>query len=804
MKFKLKARFKKSLTIDRANYAVLSDFKNGVSYYDFTYTIDTSTAIRQNALSVLIRAIPINKPKPLSLFSGNFLTGKMEPSLLPKKIQQLGALKKDIKFGNKNSQISESNSDFTTAVSNDNPLQKIVKKDFVFAKASTLADTDQQEPIMQRTTLEQSENNDSYQALAMQMILDEKADPSDLEDTYVVTSEKAFSGVVSEKLVNKKIINFNFREKLIQKNVIINNPVTAKDVSPEVIVPIVRQRGTNFVTVTKRMIFESGILSDKGEFIIEFKLMGSNGLPLETVSKKVEHGQNVKTIQTPTVAPKVSSTTLMSKNILEIKQMDPNATSVKIYRKHIKKTLKIEESNYEFVDRVFINPGELANYEDLIGNASDIIYRIIPYGSQNQPSTTYTNIVVPKYYFNINTSRDNKMVHAGVIGQIVSKGIRIDVVGIPPGVAAIKVVVRDKTLFERQWRTIKYEITNQEYAYADDFTKTYSFIDVSSNLKRHHIYEYCCVLIYPNGNEVLVNTCETMEYIPFTFGIVETVISDSKVVSTEKGDIDITFSINSTINSTQKTILKKLLEKQNFFQQFSAEVEDEKEELDKLLAHSVRRVDLLNGESSYFPVLIEDNFSDFSLRKAANISPLKAGRTYRYIVTALLRDPTTVFDNNLQTFTNLSNIAVSFSPKKFKHPIVSQFGSTVNNTSIKRNHSKNEFEFGNVANYVAVDLSLEQTKPRIFNPYVKKFNSNINIIKWNLEGAKELIDHFLIVSNRFGSEEIIGKTHNFYNSNVIEYIDKNFSSKSGSVKYKIVPIFKDYSQGPSIMTEEVI
>ncbi len=163
-----------------------------------------------------------------------------------------------------------------------------------------------------------------------------------------------------------------------------------------------------------------------------------------------------------------------------------------------------------------------------------------------------------------------------------------------------------------------------------------------------------------------------------------------------------------------------------------------------------------------------------------------------------------MFDSIVKNYINVAGISLDTSPKKFQHPITKQYGNLVSINSLTKNYGKEGFEFGDIANYISLDVSLEKTNPKIFNAFVKKFNSKISIIRWNIEGDKKLIDHFLIVANRFGSEEFIGKVHSFFGANLIEFIDNKFAEEPGSISYRIIPVYKDYSRGVAISTGEVI
>ncbi len=789
---------KRILSLDNDDYAILSSFKDGISVYTFTYSINTSEAIKKNATIVRIRALPINRPKPSSIFSSNSITKKPDTILLAKNIQQMSAIKKDIKNNNNNSAIMQGMSDITTNIPNNNPLSSNIGKIYRFATSRTIDQQSSLEPIIQQIRFKKINNQKSYKNLSIKSILKDKIDPIKLEiSKLIIGTKKSFGGIST--------FSTNFGDKttsFIEKSIEPFNAMTSKDVFGSTIIPIVDNGTTSFRKISKNISFGPGSLDNNGSFVISFELIGENNIIIEKVAKIVDHGQNLKIIQTPKIPPIVDVVSSACKNILTIKQADKNAIGIKIFRKNIKKHIKIEESEYSFVSDIELQGERTIFFEDLTNNASDIIYRIIPYGNQQLIGSCYASIIAPAHKFRIYKGEKNsKMVHCGLYTQIDSFGIKVNVFNLPSDVISISVLARNKSKFEKTFRRVPSLNSNQLCVATNDANGSYIFSD--NQVKPYCIYEYKCLLYYDNGDEEMSSQSEIIEYIPYTSGIVDTQIKNIEIVENDV-NIDIQFDIVSNITNSKNEIIKLLLESQNHHELFSDEIYNERDTLNKLLAHSIKRIDLSNGEISYFPVVVGNRFSDLENRVTSIASPIKSGRTYKYIISALLRTPETLFENTEREYTNNAGISVSYLPFKFKHPIVSRFGSTVSPSSIAKNHGMRAMEFGDVGNYTSVDVNINIIKPKIFDIKVRKFNKNINVVNWNVNGEKSMIDHFLVVVNRMGAEEIIGAVHTYYNSNLIEFYDENLDIEPGSFRYKIIPIYNDYTQGVAIESQEVI
>jgi hypothetical protein len=782
------------------DYASLMGIRGNAFVYKFAYTIDTAKALAKNSMSVRISLTPVDEPKSQSIFSVNAITKKLEPLKLIKNIQQISAIKKDTKNANQNAVIKAQISDITTNISNGDPKAPVQKTTFKLASVKSMNQEANIEPILQKSSFVAQPINKTFKTLSVKTILKEKEDPGEILTNFSNDTVKGFQGLSQIKAMKP---NTN-KNKLVFKTISVQKAMTTKELNESIVVPIVSKGSDSLVTISKTIQLSSADLSDLGEFQVKFELINQNNLVIQKISKKVEHAQNVSILQTPSVAPSVSviKIRIPGKNILEITQNDDNAKSVSVFRKEFKKTKRIEDANYVFVKNIPLEKvgNSTTIFEDLIGNASDIIYRIIPVGEQQQLGSAYTNVVAPAIPVGFQ-KRSERLVYAGVVAQIDPGGVRVEVLSVAPGVSAIKLLVKDKTTFESKFRIVPSATTKIKTVPVSDTNSSYIFLD--KNVKEDHVYEYCVKLLFENGDEEIATGCDYIEYVPFSEGVVSTNLSQPRILQTNNGT-DIQFVIKSQIEDTKISVLKKLLEAQGLLDLYKDELSNEKESLNNLVAHSIRRIDLTNGRSEYFKTFTGSVFSDAENRKISSVSPLKIGRTYRYVVSALLRSPETLFEKNKKTITNKVNIAVKYLPLKFKHPIVQKKGNIVTPESLKSNYSKDPMEFGIVGNYISKDVTLDISKPRISNAKIIIFNKNTNIVRWNVVGEKTLVDHFLIVVERMGVEEIVGKVHTLFKSNVIQFIDKVTFREPGSFRYKIIPVHKNYDRGSALFTDEVV
>jgi len=790
------------ISIDNVNFASLARYGKGLSVYNFSYTIDTAAALKKNAFSVKIYITPKDLPKPQSIFTLNSVSQNPSPLAIVSNILQISSVKKDTKNNNLNLAIQPQISDFTTSISNSSLLAPTKKTTFNLMPIQAISQQSAPEPILQQTIFKAQPTSKTVQSLSLSSIIKDKIDPGEITTNFSTSYTNSFKGVSTIKALSPlKAIN-----QIAYKTLTSFNPSNTMDKGLQIstVIPIVVKNFNTIETIGKTMSFQPNFLNGLGEFQVHFELIGENGIVLQKISKKVDHAQNLKIIQTPTIPPIVNVVSLNKpgKNLLEISQKDNNAVSVSIYRKAIKKTKRLEGAEYVFVSKLDLKRSDgTIVFEDLVGNASDIIYRVIPSGEIDQIGSVYTNVVAPSVRTKVSTKLSNRLVYAGVIAQVAQQGVQVEVFSLPPGVSAIRVLTRDKTVFEKKFRTVPSKDLNKSTVPVSDTETTYTFLD--KLVKSGHVYEYCCILLFENGDEELATGCDYIEYTPFSVGIVDTTMSLPRVRTINSG-LDVQFKIVSNISNNDSTILKALLEKQGLASLYQKELENEKANFDNLITHSIRRVDLSTGESEHFGTFSGDVFSDAANREVNSVTPLKSGRTYRYIVSALLRAPNSLFENTTETKENSVGIKVEILPLKFLHPVTLSKGNIVTPESLKSNHSKGAFEFGNVGNFVSQDVTVEMSQPRIYNAKVTRFNERITVLRWNVSGSKDLIDHFLIITERFGAEEIIGKAHTKFSSNVIQFLDMETSKEPGSFRYKIIPVYKTYEHGPMLISDEVI
>jgi len=576
----------------------------------------------------------------------------------------------------------------------------------------------------------------------------------------------------------------------------------SEDLELNSFVPIVvREQEPNTETITTFIIPDNLIEGDN--FYVKFELFDLNDVIVEQSIKRVQHSKIIKIFFTPNFPPEVRLVDFrkIGANSLEIRQIDPVATSIRIYRKRISPDSQVRKANYEFVQEIDLEESDgTINFIDVVNNGTTIIYRVIPIGPNDQVGSIFSNIVAVPAPFK-GSKKNKKHLFSVVVAQPSLSGIDVRVSNVSSEVSFLKVFRKDLTLHEKQFTTISHKISGNKIIKVGENSPSEIFVD--TEVKFGHIYEYCAVFIFPDGKEEISTGCDTIEYIPFSEGLVKIVTSEPEIINSFSS-VDVQFDIESIIEESNLDRVKKALERQGLLSLFETSLEKERGKLQSLISHKIKRINLTTGAIEHFPTFSEKRFSDEFLRERGNVSPLESGNSYLYFISTLLRVPETMFEDVEKEVTDSRGRTYTFKPNRFLHPLILSTGAIVNTNSILRNHSKDEFGFGNIGNIHEVSVSLESLFPEISNAKVKNIGGKKNVVTWNVRGDKNLIDHFIIIQRRMRMEEIVGTVHPITDSNLLEFIDLLEEDEIGEMDYRIVPVYNNYKHGSESKTNKVI
>lgn len=544
------------------------------------------------------------------------------------------------------------------------------------------------------------------------------------------------------------------------------------------------------VTIPERSFRIDGKFNS--QFSVKFDLINNKtGASIDTVTKTLDVSKYLKTINTPKIPPivKLTKSDITSRAIIEIKQVDPGANSVRVYKKNVY-VASTYVDGYTFVGTFDVKPGQTFLYQVNTPLSSTAIYRIIPSGKDGTQGFEFTNVV-------LKPNRYKPIKAVALVGQLTDTGIKLEVRKIPQGVVAIEFIGRNLTTHEKAYSNIGGDVI-----LIDDSMRASDYVSITDrDVSPNNVYEYVVKLYYPSGTTELAGNV-TLEFLKPAPGKVDTVVNNVRI---DNENSDVVFNINTTIVDTNLDVVKVLLEKQGIFDQFKNDIEREREFLKNLIAHNVQRVNLDTGEREDFGVITTNEFSDAKFRKNQAIQPLRSNTQYRYEVMALLRTPETMFESFVkQKVDPITKKSYKYNPAKFQHPLALDRGIIVTSAGLKSRFTKSSMSYGTIGSVETVNVTFNGQTGKIIEQKAARFDRYINVITWKILGDIDFVDHFIIMKDVLGARTLIGKAHSEFIDGSCQYLHSVSRQDEGPIKYVIIPVFNNYESGAEAATNTII
>jgi hypothetical protein len=818
MFFKFNRRFK-LLQVDDTFAELLSVADNGDLEFELCYSVKQSEVVHRNALTVAATVISRNiERRPLL---ENSHDGRINSKALVKNIlRQVQNAKTTLK--NRESYVAaRRNSSILSRVNNENipqlrakvPTKLITRMRHTRLQPVPTAEIKQENdvrPLLQMTAHNnlldiQTTLSSSIELPARRimhdMIVRQGRDPSTVTGLThrSLAAKSVYRGLLRPSRAPER--SFDPSVRLLHHHLFRNNTrpfrrttaevedqesvhLPVNGVEDDIIIPIVVTIPRAAQRVENR---------DVSHFLVRFELFdGESCAVIDTVTVPLDVARHLKLFYTPKEPPTVNAVKapLASKVNLEVRQVDPGATAVRVYKKTIGRAT-VDTDDYALIGTYDLTMIGQLNVPVDIAIESPAIYRVVPLGEFGAVSSEYTNVVVtPDRYRPIKALAVN--------AQNAEQGIEIEVREFPPDCAAIEILCRNRSTHEKEWTNVG------GVTLIDDATRTAGqFSTVHDTVSDYRVYEYVARVIFRGGtSELAGNTL--VERIPDEPGRVDIQITDL-IVSHEEAAPNVSFTMRSVLPEQDLDMIRQMMDKQQIQQFFNNDLAKEREFFQGLVAHNVQRVNLTTGQREDFGVITADFFNDQTLRKSQSAEPLRYENKYRYEISALVRSPETLFEKFEKTSVDeVTRKSYTFKPSKFLHPITLREGTLVTSRGLKTRYAKDTMTHGRIGTVETVEVSFDSPPARIIEQNVSRFNKGLNIITWKLEGSIDQIDHFLIMKDVHGVRTVIGKSHSEFEFGNGQYLHPVGELDEGELAYVIVPVFNDYTLGEEETTNVVI
>lgn len=578
-------------------------------------------------------------------------------------------------------------------------------------------------------------------------------------------------------------------------------PSTTDDLLDQEYVQILQNETQETQEITEYLVVPASQLrlenADLTNAFVQFDLINSDtNEPVDSVIKTLNITRELQVYNTPKVPPimKAAVTPNSTYSNLQIKQKDPGATSVSVYKKTIFAAAQDIDSYSLIGTYPLTSQQEALQIKVDVPVASAAIYRAIPIGTQNAQGFEYTNIVIrpPRY---------TPLRSVALTGLQVDQGIQLEARSIPTRCVAIQFLKWNLTTFQN---VANYDIVNGDVGFVDDAARQADLVTtLDTNVSDGNIYRYLARLIYLDGDTEDFGDV-TIEFIEPAPGQVDTTITD--LVVTHDNAPDVSFTINTSTTNTDIDNVKQMLANQNLTEYFTGDIAAQRDQLANLIAHQVQRVDLTTGIRESFGTVTVPGFQDSTLRKAQAVSALQYGHDYRYEIYPLLRAPETLFDDFVKNSVDVTTKKpYTWSPAKFLHPLtLGRAGVIVSAQGAAQRYVKDPMAFGVVGSITTVEASFDNDTAKIANQTATPFNRSLNIITWQVQGDITQVDHFLVLKTVNGVRTTLGKAHSEFPYGACQYFHPVTHSDNGAISYVIIPVMNDYKVGTAVTTNTVL
>lgn len=792
---------------------LLAVTKDGYFRYKIKYNVDPIKAAHDRTFTVLIQ---IARGPYVREQERTFVNFNATEAIRSLRLRQ--AKQKDLLKSQKNRYIHTFISDFTKRIPNDkastlsrtsfNERNVFSKK--LKVKPALVSDLQKQNlslPVLDinRNRLEESDvtfSSNAFKLAAKNLITTNRTDPAQVvgaRSNSLVTAVRTVGGVVPKRI--PKIQSQTQASKMLTGTLINTRTVTNQfQVANTVYANVLTREEAESIEVEETYNIPIGEL-DLDEFYLIFQLKDFKGLTKQVISRKVSHSLNIAQLEIPVEPPEVTALPVgqIGRTALDIRQKDANASAVNIYRRELNKALPIFDATYDFVGQanITVNDG-IKRVEDIFASTNPIIYRVVPVNDSGLLGADFGSVVVKQQRGAAakKTPFLQRPKFISIAHEFRERSIVLTLRDFPPEPIALRLLRKDLTIKEQEYTQIG-NIT----LIRDDTNIPITFED--TDVKSDRIYDYSVELIYKDGNVVFASNNLVVEYNPVSSNILQLTVTEPEIV--QNGDqFDAVFNIQKDVIQTEGDLIKSFLQEQGILGEFQEQVIENRDTLQQLFAVRVTRTNIITGEIEDFGIVPPGEFSDQRFGRVKSVKPLTPGFDYRYNITAHARNPETLFSTLEKTVNLRTNVSYSYSPFDFRHPVTLTRGNIVTEQSLKRNHSKTTFTFGQIVDTATVDVSLADVLPSLYDGKANLFGEDGVLVQWKIQGNVNKIDHFIVILESLGIRTIVGKSHNITNTNSFQFVDKLTNKECGELTYYIVPVFFDYSRGPELKTNQVL
>ena len=656
-----------------------------------------------------------------------------------------------------------------------------------------------------------------------------KTTRSELSDSCLATKiPKNKSTCNKSESAEQEALIHNIRKSLVSLPATRLNNLS--DVPGDQYVPIKVNKTLERISSKVELEISDSDLLAVESFIVSLDLLNTYNQIVDNTKIVVNHGQLKRDFVDISEPPSISVIATENKSIqIAIKQIDNDASMIKVFKKQIDYNTLLVGSQYTLVDTVYAtsDDSETILYDSGPGSMSTaVVYRAVSY-SNIGASGAFSDAVF-KLSDIVDAKQESETHHGCLSAKNLITGIGVGsatIVGEPVNVQIIK---RNLSRHEKDYEVI-YDPTHPDLSGKEGKSseKSRSIQEPSvldTNVHDGEIYEYRTKSLFLDGSEKISCSCIIVEYKYPSSGLS---MSTSIPAAIKKGSSSkqVAFNISfkdSTINDEQ--FIKSFFEANDLAELYSDEIKSMKNELSQIFAANVTRKDMTTGIEVDFGAVQIGSFTD----KGQNSTGMpRRDRSYEYTIEGLVRDPEFLLEEmrkgkgakagkkyregrNSKPTSDASS-QESENPNyrsKFFARDTLETSTIMNTDALLTKKAAGSIGLGRTGVTKTISITGSRTIPTVTNGSARYNRNEQVVIDWSLKGTGKnsySVDYFIISATRLGSVMYpVLVCHGQLKGNKFTVVDDTQSDMVGSVSYTVTPVFDDFSLGESASVGKVL
>ena len=527
-----------------------------------------------------------------------------------------------------------------------------------------------------------------------------------------------------------------------------------------------------------------------------------SGIIIQRLNQIIDFSSALSDATVLSIAPKISVVDNGKGRKIGIKQVDPRATRIKIYKKMLNKDSAVDDA-YELVSDLGATSGEAFNIPDSKLSLRQGIYRAVSYDSLGRTVGEFSSAVIGKSRISKQKNVEDPVT---VFAYETSSGMQVNVYNIPYSVISVRLLRKNLTTHENKFSDPLISENRGQLSVSNEKT-TASFLD--RRLRPDSVFEYKVSLTDTRGN-VYESQRSAISYFVGSKSADESssLTNNGYDVKIEGSGYTVSFQVDTSTAKTTINQVYDILAMTGLDAQYLDEIKSNRELLNKITAFEIVRFDCMTGHVENFGVVTTGVFEDSSkTRKINNVSEIMPGRKYVYFSRLLVRSPGSIFSQtNVQRVdietgkSYVTNLKKYNSPKTLRKGVLSSTvvqKRAVSSTGLASDPSSStsdEMIAGMTSTAIAIIVDIPRKDAEVKSAFVRSTKRG-NEISWNILSNDREIDHIIVHADYGGRLAPLRAVH-FDGNQSMKFIDNFLSSEKTPVQYYVQIVYTNYDIGP--------